>query len=185
MAIFIALIRGINVGGKNIIKMADLKKSFEALGLSGVQTYIQSGNILFDSAEKEDDLKQKIEKKIEADFGIAAAATLRTAEELDALMKNCPFQEEEIRAAETASGVESLYAALLSQAPSAADIDILNRYKAENDRFHVSGRDIYLLFRHSVRDSKLAGNLQKLSAPATMRNFKTIGKLVEMGKHKK
>lgn len=62
MAIYIALLRGINVGGKNMIKMAELKQMFEGLGLSSVQTYIQSGNVLFRSQEEEESLRLKIEQ---------------------------------------------------------------------------------------------------------------------------
>ena len=62
MAIYIALLRGINVGGKNLIKMAELKQMFEGLGLSNVQTYIQSGNVLFRSQEEEESLRLKIEQ---------------------------------------------------------------------------------------------------------------------------
>jgi len=65
MAIYVALLRGINVGGKNIIKMSDLKRTFEAMGLCRVQTYIQSGNVLFESNEKEKLLRKRIEHEIE------------------------------------------------------------------------------------------------------------------------
>ncbi len=70
MTVYIALLRGINVGGKNIIKMADLKRVFESIGLCEVKTYIQSGNVLFKSNEAEKSLCNKIEYEIEAIFGI-------------------------------------------------------------------------------------------------------------------
>jgi uncharacterized protein (DUF1697 family) len=165
--------------------MGNLRKSFEALGLSDVKTYIQSGNVLFKSNQDERYLGEQIEQRIETDYGFSAAVVLRTAEELEGIIKNCPFSEEEIKEAKAASGVESLYAALLPQAPTSADIEILNKYQNENDRFIVSERDIYLLFRHSVRDSKLAGKVNKLSGAATVRNFKTIRKLIELAKDMK
>ena len=182
MNIFIALLRGINVGGKNIVKMAELKKMFEALGLSDVQTYIQSGNVLFKSNQDENSMREKIEHRIQADFGFGVTVVLRTAAELDLIINNCPFSAEEIKETEDASGVESLYAALLTHAPLPEKIEALNRYQSENDRFEVIGRDIFLLFRHSIRDSKLAGNLHKLDVPSTVRNFKTINKLADLAK---
>lgn len=74
--VYIALLRGINVGGKNMIKMADLKRTFEALGLGRVQTYIQSGNVLFDSDEEEKTLRDRIEREIEAVFGFSVSVIL-------------------------------------------------------------------------------------------------------------
>ncbi|MDB5083637.1 MAG: hypothetical protein JWN30_523 [Bacilli bacterium] len=89
--IYIALLRGINVGGKNIIKMADLRHTFETLGFKQVKTYIQSGNVLFESDDDEDSLRQRIEHEIESDFGISLTVILRTVEEIERIIENCPF----------------------------------------------------------------------------------------------
>jgi uncharacterized protein (DUF1697 family) len=105
MSIFVALLRGVNVGGKNKIKMTDLKSMFEGIGLSRVKTYIQSGNVLFESDEKEEVLRQKLEQEIESTFGFAIKVVLRTSEELKKVAENCPFVKEEIAEAEaTAEG---------------------------------------------------------------------------------
>ena len=95
MTIYIALLRGINVGGKNIIKMSDLKRVFEGIGLYEVQTYIQSGNVLFKSNEEEEALRMKIEHEIAKVFGFSVPVILRTATELKQIIRNCPFSEEE------------------------------------------------------------------------------------------
>lgn len=180
MTIYIALLRGVNVGGKNMIKMAELKKMFEALGLLDVQTYIQSGNVLFKSNEDENSLRKKIEHRIEADFGFAATVVLRSAAEMEWIARNCPFSGQEIK--EAASGAESLYVSLMTGPPSPDKTNILNFYQSESDRYSITGREVFLLFRYSIRDSKLAGNLHKLGVPATVRNFKTINKLVDLAK---
>lgn len=80
VSIYIAFLRGINVGGKNLIKMADLKRVFEKIKLYEVKTYIQSGNVLFKSDDTEEELKNKIEHEIEAFFGFSVKVILRTLE---------------------------------------------------------------------------------------------------------
>lgn len=172
MTIYIALLRGINVGGKNIIKMAELKKVFEEIGLCDVKTYIQSGNVLFKSNEDEESLRKKIEHEIEEVFGLSVKVVLRTAEELEQIILNCPFSME-----------ESLYVSLLTHAPSKENIERLNVYRSESEEYKIVGREVYLLFRNSIRNSKLANNLQKLDVPATVRNWNTINKLVTLAKN--
>lgn len=182
MTIYIALLRGINVGGKNIIKMAELKRVFEAIGLREVQTYIQSGNILFKSNEAEGPLRKKIEHEIEAIFGLSITVFLRTAAELEQIILNCPFSEKELSEAELSSKFEIQYVALLTHVPTQEKIEHLNVYKSENDEYRIIGRKVYLLFRHSIRNSKLANNLHKLDVPATVRNWKTINRLMALAK---
>jgi uncharacterized protein (DUF1697 family) len=182
MRTYIALLRGINVGGKNKVKMADLKRTFEASGLSRVQTYIQSGNVLFESDEEEAPLRQRIEERIAADFGIQVVVVLRTLAEMERIAANCPFSAEDIAEAEAASDAESLYVALLLEAPVPEKAERLSAYSTPDDRFQLAGRDVYLLFRYSVRDSKLAAQLPKLGVPATVRNWNTIQKLVALAK---
>lgn len=180
MITYIALLRGINVGGKNIIKMADLRHVFDTLGLLNVRTYIQSGNVLFQSDDGEQVLKNLIEHKLEAVFGYHGAVILRTSDELRQLIINCPFTEAEILKAEALAKVECFYTALLPYEPLPEKVELLNAYRTESDIYHVSGRDIYLLLHHSIRDSKLAGNLNKLDVPVTIRNWNTINKLASL-----
>lgn len=182
MTIYIALLRGINVGGKNIIKMAELKRAFEEIGLCEVKTYIQSGNVLFKSNEEEELLRKKIEMKIEENFGFSIIVILRTIAELEQIILNCPFSEVEILEAESASKVESLYVSLLTYAPSQESVELLKAYRSECDNYKVLGREVYLLFHHSISKSKLANNLKKLDVPTTVRNWKTINKLTALAK---
>ncbi|MFM1653612.1 DUF1697 domain-containing protein [Brevibacillus sp. B_LB10_24] len=178
--IYITLLRGINVGGKNKVKMAELKRVFEAMGLGRVQTYIQSGNVLFESNDDEESLRKRIEQEFEKEFGFSISVILRTAEELSRMAASCPFTEEEVSEAEASFAGESLYVALLLGEPAPEGIERLEAYRSENDKYQLIGRDLFLLFRHSVRDSKLAANLGKLGVPVTVRNWKTINKLVDL-----
>lgn len=182
MTIYIALLRGINVGGKNIIKMDELKRVFESIGLCEVKTYIQSGNVLFKSNKKEELVCIEIEQEIEKVFGFAVKVVLRTASELQWIVQNCPFSEEEVLQAESFSDTESLYVAFLPHVPYKDKIECLNAYKNEKDEFRIEGREIFLLSYDSIRNSKVAGNLQKLDVPVTVRNWKTINKLAELAK---
>ncbi|EHJ00455.1 protein of unknown function DUF1697 [Clostridium sp. DL-VIII] len=182
MNVYIALLRGINVGGKNIIKMADLKRVFESIRLCEVKTYIQSGNVLFKSNETEEALCNKIEHEIEAVFGIPVKVILRTSKELEQLILNCPFSKDEVAEAETLSKVQSLYVALLKHNPLKEKIECIDVYSSESDKYKIIGRDVYLLFNHSIRNSKLANNLYKLNVEATVRNWKTLSKLAALAK---
>lgn len=177
MKIYIALLRGINVGGKNVIKMAELKRVFEVIGLCDVQTYIQSGNVLFKSEEDEEFLREKIGYEIEANFGFSVTVILRTSAELEQLILNSPFSEKEVAEAEASSQAESQYVALLSHAPLPEKIETLHAYQNESEQYKIIGREVFLLFHYSIRNSKLANNLDKLGVSATVRNWKTINKL--------
>jgi uncharacterized protein (DUF1697 family) len=182
MKIYIALLRGINVGGKNIIKMADLKLMFESIGLYGAQTYIQSGNVLFKSNEEEDPLRNKIEHEIEKTFGFSIPVIIRQSVELEGIIQNCPFSKEAILKAESSADGEILYVSLLIHEPLQENILRLNAYKSESEDYLIAGRDIYLLFSNSIRNSKLSSNLHRLEVPSTVRNWKTINKLFLLAK---
>ncbi|MGE7624902.1 DUF1697 domain-containing protein [Viridibacillus sp. NPDC096237] len=184
MTIYIAFLRGINVGGHNKIKMAELKQMFEAMGFTRVETYIQSGNVLFESSEKEQFIRKYIEHRIEAVFGYAINVVLRTSTDLEQITKKSRFSKEAISNAEVSSKGESQYVALLLENPSTEAIERLSSFRIENEDFLIEGREIYLLFSNSIRNSKLANNLQKLNVPATVRNWKTMNKLTTMSRKK-
>ncbi|MCL6597160.1 MAG: DUF1697 domain-containing protein [Alicyclobacillus macrosporangiidus] len=183
MTVYIALLRGVNVGGHNKIKMAELKRTFEWMGLGRVQTYIQSGNVLFESEEEDEDtLRRRLEREIGKVFGISTTVVLRTAREFERIVENCPFTKEELSEAEASSEGECLYVSLLLKAPSQEGIEKLSAFRSERDEYRIKGREVYLLFRHGVRNSKLAVNLDKLDVPSTMRNWNTINKLAVLAR---
>jgi uncharacterized protein (DUF1697 family) len=179
MTIYIALLRGINVGGHNVIKMAALRECLESLGLNNVKTYIQSGNVLFESEEGADKLCQRIEQAIKSVFGLSIPVVLRTSLELDEMIKNCPFPTDHL-----AEG-ESVQVSFLKEELTKEGIDTLYSFKSEIDEYHLDGKDIYLYFRQSIRDSKLALHLQKIGVPGTVRNWKTVMKLDSLAKELK
>src|SRR5258707_9854136 len=116
---YTALLRGINVGGQKPIKMTELKQLFEAQGFGRVQTYIQSGNVVFTADRAEEPLRRQLEREIAAAFGFPVTLALRTADELERLIAQCPFAADALR------DEESLYVSLLAAAPAQAGIDRL------------------------------------------------------------
>lgn len=181
MKVYIALLRGINVGGKNKIKMADLKALLESLDLVKVETYIQSGNVIFESEQEEESLRRMLESEIERRFGFFSAVVLRTAGELESILDGCPFSEEEVKKAQTENTEgESLYVCLMSKAPETEKTERLKTYEKAGEVVHIKDRNLYLLLWHSIRNSKLANNLSILDPSATVRNWKTLSKLNEL-----
>jgi uncharacterized protein (DUF1697 family) len=175
MTIYVALLRGINVGGNKLIKMAELRELFELIGLHNVKTYIQSGNVLFKTdKESPKQLRQRIEQEIHFRFGFPVTVVLRTANKFEQIIKECPYS------VDTLLDGESLHVALLSEKPSQEKLDLLLSLKSDKDECHIEDKEIYLYLRQSIRHSKLAIQLQKLGVPATVRNWKTMNKLVSM-----
>ncbi|HEU4785021.1 MAG TPA: DUF1697 domain-containing protein [Ktedonobacterales bacterium] len=176
MRTYIALLRGINVGGHRLIKMADLKAMFEALGFDGVQTYIQSGNVVFQADEAEEPLRERIERQIAATFGFPVVVALRTHDELARVVAACPF------APDALAEDERLYMALLAETPASTGIERMLASKTAPDELRVLGREVYLLYRQNMRESQLTNNLveSRLGVPATMRNWRTLTTLSAM-----
>lgn len=176
MTVYIAFLRGINVGGHKIIKMAELRVLLETMGLTHVQTYIQSGNILFKSEEQSDQLIKTIENKLMTTFDFSVPVILRTSTELYKIIADCPFSVDNL-----AEG-ESIHLSLLAERPSKEAVNQLFQFQSDQDEFHIEGTEIYLYLRQSIRNSKLAVRLQKLDVHSTLRNWKTVRKLEELAK---
>lgn len=173
MTIYFALLRGINVSGHNMIKMAELKKMFEAMGFGRVQTYINSGNVMFESEEGESLLEERIESEISKCFGFNIAVILRTSSELSNIINKCPFDFEDLKEG------QSIHLTFLKKAPDQEVIDKLPDVELNDDEYRMDGRDIYFFYSRSMLDSNLPKKFQKL-LPATARNWKTVLKLGAM-----
>ena len=176
MTTYIALLRAVNVGGHNKIKMAELKRMFEGMGLGQVQTYIQSGNVVFTADEAEQPLRQRIEREIEKTFGFPVTIILRTAAELQHVIAECPFAPDALQDG------ESLYVSLLAETPAQDGIDRLLAFADPVGECRVVGREVFLLYQQRMSDSKLQNNLieQKLGVRATARNWRTLNTLAAM-----
>ena len=175
---YAALFRGINVGGKNAVKMADLKKLLGELGLLNVQTYIQSGNAVFETRLSEAELVEKIESGFSDRFGFDSNVIVRSEDELGAMIHNLPFTSTEISTAQEADPqVEHLYVYFLDEPPQTAQADERCREALGEDMLQPGQRELYVLLRQSIRLSKLAVCLSKVFHTATVRNWKTVTRL--------
>jgi len=179
MKVFAALLKGVNVGAKNRVKMDDLIQVFESLGFLSVQTYIQSGNVLFKSGEEEAVLRTKIKQGIEASFGFYTPVLLRGADELETALNSFPFRKTD---SPGDAGAQTLYIALLSTAPAPEAIKRFAAYKKGKEEFLILERDVFLCLPDGVRGSKLAGHLHLLDKSATLRNLNTLAALASMAK---
>lgn len=178
MAVYISLIRGINVGGNNIVKMQELKALFEDLGFRNARTYIQSGNVVFEAGEEGsgESIRQTIEDGFRAAFGFSASVIVRSAGELASVIAGNPF---ELAAAED---FKRLYVFFLSGEPDKEALERLAPYENGEDIIRVAGRDMYILFHTKISDSPLSRlSLDKLlGLSVTSRNWNTVTKLAAM-----
>jgi len=180
MNTYIALIRGINVGGKKIILMADLKKSFENAGFSNVSTYIQSGNVVFKSVETETlGLETKLENVIKDFFGFDVKVVVKEYRHLVSIFERNPYRSVDIK------NTEKVYFTLLSQTPAVEKIAMLENMKSDSDIFSLADQTFYLLCRTGYNITRFNNNyLEKiLKVKATTRNEDTIRKLLEIAKN--
>lgn len=177
---YVALLKGINVGGKNIIRMSELKQSLSEIELYDIRTYIQSGNVIFESNKEEKKLQIEIEKKIDEKFGFSISVILRTDLELEQIILQNPFSESEIEIAETRSQQEIFYILLSDRPFSKEYAEQLINLRSGSELFYVKDREIYLLLDGSIRNSKLVAGIQKKYDHSTVRNWKTMNKIVSL-----
>ncbi len=172
METYIALLRGINVGGHKKLKMADLKLMMEELEFQNVVTYIQSGNVIF-SSEDANGLSERISKEIEKRFGWEVPVLVKTADAVAKILANCPF--EETKKAE-------VYFMLLATSPKKELIEDLREISYPNEEFVVTSDCVYLYYETGAGNARLNNNFfeKKLGVPATTRNYRTLVKLVEL-----
>jgi uncharacterized protein (DUF1697 family) len=176
---YVALLRGINVGGHKIIKMESLRKEFEEMGFADVATFVQSGNVVFKASEKAAaDLPARIEKMLLRRFEMAVPVIVRTAGEIGEVAGNNPFLKE------TSVDVSKLHVSFLSGVPGKNAVKGLDTIASGADRFRCRGREIFLYCPDGIGGTKLSINAFEkiLSVVATTRNWNTVNKLWEMAR---
>ncbi len=168
---WVALLRGINVGGRNRVPMAELRDLFEQAGLGSVSSYIQSGNVLFASdAADRDALSRQLEQAVLEIFGVSSPVVLRTAAELRRIAGSPPFGPD----------TSQTYVAFLDREP--VEPGALASFDPAPDRFELVGTEVYLVYPNGVHGSRLTGSLieRRLGVTATLRNWRTVSKLAEL-----
>lgn len=173
---YVALFRGVNVGGKNRLPMKELVQLFADAGCGNVRSYIQSGNVVFEADEKAAvKLPEKLGTAIAQRYGFQAPLTLRSAEEMRAVSHNNPFLQ-------AGAPEEALHVLFLAGAPEAARVASLDENRSKPDAFAVRGREVYLWLPGGVARTKLTNEYfdSKLATISTGRNWKTVLKLCDM-----
>jgi uncharacterized protein (DUF1697 family) len=180
MGVYISILRGINVSGQKKIKMTALKALYEALGLEGVQTYIQSGNVVLTSPESDPSkLASAIGEAIEREFGYRVTVLVRSVVDWQSVAGNNPFHER--------PGIDpgELHVTFLDGPPDGESLDALNAVDAGPDEARVVGREVYLHCPNGYGRTKLSNAFleRKLGRPATTRNWNTVNKLLELARN--
>lgn len=177
MNIFISLLRGINVGGKNRVSMTALKALLEDINFKNVSTYIQSGNVIFSTAENDTlVISKKIESGIEKKLGIRVPVITRTTVELKKAIAQNPFSKLKDR------GLESIYITYLERPCKVAEVIVVKGCSYPPDEFIIMGQEIYIYCPNGYGNTKLNNNFfeNKLKIKATTRNWKTSTTLLNM-----
>lgn len=172
---YAAFLRGINVGGRTSIKMERLREVFAGLGFENVKTYIQSGNVVFETAETDDTkLAAKIEAAVEKEF-FKTPVMVRSIDEIKDAVENNPFAGEEFED-------KLFHIVFLAEKLSDEKAAMLLSNNRESENFAVRNREVYCLLRDGVADSLLGKKYidNKLKMPATARNWRTINKILEL-----
>jgi uncharacterized protein (DUF1697 family) len=172
---YLAMLRGINVGGHAKVPMAELRATFLDLGYDDVATYIQSGNVLFGASDGAATVHAAVEAALESRFGLALAVVLRSRAQLGAVVKANPL---------TRAGRDpaKLHVTFLSAPPPSSRVNALDPRGFLPDEFEVSGREVYLHCPDGYGRTKLNNTFleRKLGGPATTRSWKTVMTLVQM-----
>lgn len=177
MKTYIALFRGINVGGNNMLPMKELKDVLESEDCCDVRTYIQSGNVIFRCAMTD---RPRLEKRLTAailkSHGFEPRVLLLTHGEIESAAKGNPFPE-------AVEDPARLHLFFLAETPKKPDLKALEALKTKTERFALNGKILYLHTPDGFGTSKLAAKAERLlGVEATARNWRTVNTLIEMAK---
>lgn len=178
MKTYIALLRGINVSGKNIIKMSALKEMFLNLNFENVQTYIQSGNVIFSTNENNENLTKCISDQIKTTFDLVVPVLVFEKDELDKIISQLPFSEYEEK---------DIYFTFLNEESKTTDFSKISEKKSNSEQLLITKNVVYLLCPEGYGNTKLSNNFleKQLKVLCTTRNLKTSKKLLELASIKK
>ncbi|MHB1160282.1 MAG: DUF1697 domain-containing protein [Chloroflexota bacterium] len=175
---YLALLRGVNVGGKNKLPMNDLVQLFVEIGCGDVRSYIQSGNVVFTAdSQLAETVPARVTAAIAERFGYEVPILLRTAEQIRDVLSNNPFLR-------TGAAEDTLHVLFLADSPAPHRIDALDPNRSRPDAFVVRGKEVYLWFPNGVAHTRLTNDYfdSKLATTSTGRNWRTVIKLFDLMK---
>ncbi len=173
---YVALLRGINVGGKNMIKMEALRSTLASLGLENVKSYINSGNLIFETAKTDDGkLAKKIADAICVEFGFRISVMVRSMAEIEQIIADNPFEGQ-------FENDKDLHLFFLNAELSEDQSGLLLAQANESEIFHIRDRHVLCLLKKSILESAVGKGFidKKLKIAATARNWRTVKKIAEM-----
>jgi uncharacterized protein (DUF1697 family) len=176
MQTFVALLRGINLGGTRMISMPELRSLLSEMGFEDVSTHVQSGNVVFKTSSRDPErLARGIEVRIAEGFRVDTTVFIRTPAELSEVGRGNPFEGRE-------TDLTKLHVVFLSDRPTADAVSELDPNRSPPDEFSVRGREIYVHYPNGAGRSKLTIDYfeKRLGVRATARNWKTVTKLIEL-----
>ena len=175
MTRWIALFRGINVGGKNLLKMAELRRGLAEIGFEDVQTYIQSGNVILDAKSKSaTSVAKKIAGHVEEAHGFRPAVMVLSPEDVQAAKDANPFPQAEV-------DPKTLHFFFLERTAAKPDWEAIKKAQAASEDYHLTDRLFYLYAPDGIARSKLAANAEKyLGVTTTARNLRTVEKILAL-----
>lgn len=175
----IAILRGINVGGKRKILMADLKELMKTLGYQNIQTYIQSGNLIFKADDKHQnkEIAHEIESAVLRKFDFEVPVIVLSAEEIENAVAKNPFYKAD-------ADINKLHLTFLNEVPNKEKLEQAETLDYAPDQFKIIGQNAFIFCEGSYHKSKLTNDFfeKKLKVKATTRNWKTVLKLWELSK---
>ncbi|WP_262694406.1 DUF1697 domain-containing protein [Kordiimonas aquimaris] len=174
--IWIALLRGINVGGNNILPMADLRDLLAGLGYTDPKTYIQSGNCVFGASGDATSISNAISGAIDKQFGFAPSVLMLSADELSAALDANPYKDAD-------NALKTVHLFFISEPGAVIDTDRMNDLKADSEHFTASSGVLYLHAPDGVGRSKLVAKIDScINAPITARNLNSATKILALAK---
>ena len=177
MTRFVSLFRGINVGGNKSVRMDALKELHESLGLQRVETYIQSGNVVFTSEDAIPvQLSRQIEEAFEHKFGFLSKVMVRSADEFNMTIENNPFKDQPMK--ET----KWVVVMFLAREPISTALEDIQKTYSGPEELHLTGQEVYIYYPQGIGPSKLTNTFleKKLKTMGTARNWNTVLRLQKM-----
>lgn len=174
MRSFVALLRGINVGGNNILPMQRFRELLDDIGCQNVATYIQSGNAVFRHSGGADELSIAIADTVDASFGFRPAVLVLDSDAFFRIVRANPYLDQN-------ADLKSLHVWFLKDTPAAASTESLSELQGESEHYRLTENAFYLHAPDGVGRSKLAAKVEKcLGVEATARNWRTVGKIEDL-----
>lgn len=175
--IFVSMLRGINVGGQKKVPMNELVEIYRKLKFENIVTYVNSGNVIFSAGRKDSrSVAEEIETGIFNYFGFEVAVIIRTADEMKMIARNNPFLPD------NSDRLNFLYVTFMSGNPAKTELERINSYNYNPDRFFIRNQEIYLLCPGGYGRTKLNNTFfeSKLKLTGTTRNWKTVNELLKI-----